>query len=71
MGDLISSDMTSLNAKDPAFEASLEEAALAKIRMESSRAACVPVFEREARVKYFVIIECAFECWYSSDLLVI
>jgi len=27
----------------------------------------VPVFEREV----FVTFECAFECWYSSDLLVI
>ena len=30
-----------------------------------------PVFEREARVKFFVIIECAYECWFSSDIFVI
>ena len=48
VGALKSSDMTSPKAKEPGFEGSLEEAELAKIRMESSRAACVP-FERKSR----------------------
>ena len=31
----------------------------------------VPVFEREARVKFFVTFEWAFERWCSSDFLVL
>ena len=35
----------------------------------SIRTPDVPVFEREARVKFFVTFECAFERRCSSDLI--
>ena len=33
--------------------------------------ASVPMFEREARVKFFVTFECTFERWCSSNFLVL